>query len=239
MAPMDRVTALFENLDAWRHYPAYQLERRADAFFAIYLREVLAEVTGTPLSPVIIPELPLRHGTLWPDGNNQADRVDFALFAEDLSRAFLVELKTDHASLRRRQDEYLDRAREIGLRPIVDGIVRHIVRATDEEQKYQHLVAALARVGLVELPPELEPAFFPQLQRGRVAHLDRVRVVERDVPIEVVYVQPTHTDRASATCVDFEQFAGIVRRHEDPFSQTFAAHLLRWRDRAGSTTPVR
>ena len=32
---------LFETLDDWRNLPAYQLERRADVFFAIYLDEII------------------------------------------------------------------------------------------------------------------------------------------------------------------------------------------------------
>jgi hypothetical protein len=32
MDPLDRV---FENLDRWRHLPAYQMERRADIFFSV------------------------------------------------------------------------------------------------------------------------------------------------------------------------------------------------------------
>lgn len=234
---MDPISELFEQLDTWRHFPAYQLERRADAFFALYLREVLEEVSGVPLSPIVIPELPLRRGTLWLGENNQAVRVDFALFAKDGSRAYLVELKTDLASLRERQDAYLERARGIGLRPIVEAIVRDILPATVEEQKYVHLVAALAQLGLVELPPELEPAFFPVLRRDRAKHVARIRVCEREVPIELVYVQPLAIARASSICVDFERFASVVKRHPDPFSQTFAAYLLRWRDRAGGEPP--
>ena len=34
---------VFELLDDWRHLPAYQLERRADIYFAMYLPELLAE----------------------------------------------------------------------------------------------------------------------------------------------------------------------------------------------------
>ena len=36
-----KINQLFNNLDTWRHLPNYQLERRADIFFSLYLAEVL------------------------------------------------------------------------------------------------------------------------------------------------------------------------------------------------------
>jgi len=38
---MNRIDAIFDRMDVWRHLPSYQLERRADLFFALYLPEVL------------------------------------------------------------------------------------------------------------------------------------------------------------------------------------------------------
>lgn len=38
---MDRICALFDRMDNWRHLPSYQLERRADLIFSLYLPEVL------------------------------------------------------------------------------------------------------------------------------------------------------------------------------------------------------
>jgi hypothetical protein len=34
---MNPIDALFDRMDTWRHFPNYQLERRADLFFASYL----------------------------------------------------------------------------------------------------------------------------------------------------------------------------------------------------------
>ena len=38
---MRSIDTLFDRMDAWRHLPSYQLERRADLFFSLYLPEVL------------------------------------------------------------------------------------------------------------------------------------------------------------------------------------------------------
>ena len=45
----DRIDEVFALLDRWRHLPAYQLERRADVFFAAYLHEVVEAETGVAL----------------------------------------------------------------------------------------------------------------------------------------------------------------------------------------------
>jgi len=55
--PLD---AVFGNLDRWRHLPAYQLERRVDIFFSVYLKGLLEEVTGVALEEELLPELPIK-----------------------------------------------------------------------------------------------------------------------------------------------------------------------------------
>ena len=40
---MESVQQVFSLLDRWRHLPNYQLERRADIFFAVYLPKILEQ----------------------------------------------------------------------------------------------------------------------------------------------------------------------------------------------------
>jgi hypothetical protein len=54
--------------------------------------------------------------------------------------------------------------------------------------------------------------------------------------IQVIYLQPVADD--APTTLGFEQFAAHVAQSSDPFSQRFAAHLLAWRDAAGSAHPA-
>jgi hypothetical protein len=49
----------------------------------------------------LIPEFPLRRGTLWSEtteGASQSVKVDYLAFSLDRRRAYLVELKTDAGS---------------------------------------------------------------------------------------------------------------------------------------------
>ena len=81
-------------LDRWRHLPAYQLERRADILFALFLPEVLATHFGLEAEPTIVPEFPIKQPT-----NFRSKNVDYFAYASDGKHSFLVELKTDKASV--------------------------------------------------------------------------------------------------------------------------------------------
>ena len=99
---------LFDRMDAWRHLPNYQLERRADLFFSLYLPKVLEEKLGFPVRERLIPEFPVRIGTIYPHiPINKSFKIDYVALSEDGSKAVLVELKTEGMSRRSSQDKYL------------------------------------------------------------------------------------------------------------------------------------
>ena len=52
-----------------------------------------------------------------------------------------------------------------------------------------------------------------------------VTVVPDEFQVEVYYVQPERT--AGRNCIDFESFASVVSRHDNPFSHVFARHFRR------------
>ena len=88
MANMNNREPVFANLDRWRHLPNYQLERRADIFFSVYLRGLMEEVTGVALDDVIIPELPIKRELIWSDlATDKSVKVDYVLFSKDRGNA--------------------------------------------------------------------------------------------------------------------------------------------------------
>ena len=73
--------AYFDMLIDWKQLPAYKLEPRIDSLVGYYLPDILNEFLGDKIVGMI-PELPLRKGTLYPEleGSRQADlstKVDF------------------------------------------------------------------------------------------------------------------------------------------------------------------
>ena len=81
----DSLAAVFDLLDRWRHFPSYQLERRADIFFALYLPGIIQRALGVKVDARMIPEFPIKR-----EDNNQSTKVDYFLLSEDRTRAFLV-----------------------------------------------------------------------------------------------------------------------------------------------------
>lgn len=79
---MSAMYELLRQLDEWRHLPDYQLERRVDVFFGMFLPKVIEKRFGVCVDTVV-PEFPLRKGTLDPESSegNQSVVVDFAVFA--------------------------------------------------------------------------------------------------------------------------------------------------------------
>ncbi|MET0340669.1 MAG: hypothetical protein ABW252_06690 [Polyangiales bacterium] len=221
------VSVLFARLDAWRHLPAWQLERRADVFFSLYLREVVERECDVALLECVIPEIPLKV-----PGSNHADKGDYLLISADGTRAFLVELKTDVRSRRDGQDTYLARAAADGIEAVLEGI-QSIVLSTSSHQKYFHLLRELERVELLKLPPDLAEYVFPEPRQGLTRKLREITLTTKRPRVEVVFVQPIVTG-GGERCIDFECFARHVARHPDPLSQRFSESLLRWRAPAGA-----
>jgi hypothetical protein len=94
----------------------------------------------------------------------------------------------------------------------------------------------LTRLGNLTSPIDLREFIYPSPRVGLSTRLDAIRPAGIDSIVEVIYVQPEATKGVRA--IDFAQFAGFVGRNPDPLSQTFAAHLLKWRAEAGSCEPL-
>jgi hypothetical protein len=142
---MNPIHEIFNNMDTWRHFPAYQLERRADIFFSIYLPEVLSDKFHMEIEG-IIPEFPVHIGSISNIKSNQSFKIDYLAKARD--KIVFVELKTDAKSRRIAQDTYLEQAKQAGMGKLLDGL-RKICKATTSMNKYHHLLVALEKLGLI------------------------------------------------------------------------------------------
>ena len=262
------VAHLFNIMEAWRHLPGYRLEGRLAPFFDLFLLDVLGECLKDELHPIglhplVIPEFPLRIGTLYGEdelarmrteqgrapGGNQSYNVDYVAFSEDCKTAFLIELKTDMDSIDDDQKTYLRRAREKMLGPLVGGIV-DICRSkgTRKRSKYVHLLQLLASLDLVEIPhrEELYRKTFPVPRSG---WSDAFREVEPTVEgklesTQVIYIQPRKLNRESDKgepgqdfkFICFEEVADVVQRFGD-LGCIFANYLRQWTEDPGRQAP--
>jgi len=230
---------VFKLLDQWRNLPSYSLEPRTDAFFALYLSEAVEEyrrkkgLPDCPMLPDVIPQFPLCK-----EYNKQSEKVDYAVFAEDRSVVYLVEIKTDMASLSEEQHDYLVRAKRSGFKEVVEGIWQ-IALSTRAQPKYVHLLSRLEEFGYVSIPDFnglCDHAFPKKPHLGDVIKANAKGYTCPDPKIELVYIVPRHENpppNEPWKCtvndgLDFEQFAKVVEAHSDLLSLTFAKYIRKW-----------
>jgi hypothetical protein len=212
---MKTINDIFDNLDLWRNLPAWQLERRADIFFSIYLPEILSHKTGLGMAG-ILPGFPIRVGTIQPEVDiNKSFKVDYLAKANDGRTILFVELKTDQASRRGKQDWYLQRASQVGMVELLVGL-RHICKATRRKKKYRVLLGILQKLGLIVLDD-----------------VEIFEIVPADYTIQVVYILPNNPG-GQENVITFQEVSEIVKKHGDAFSLRFSRSLLNW----ASSKPV-
>lgn len=252
---------VFGLLGRWRHLPYYRLEPRADPFFALFLRDILESCLDVDLHRVVIPEFPLRLGTLTCHGglrqevrsakatDDQSVKVDYAAFSRDSRRAFLVELKTDNASVDKEQERCLRAARRAEFHHLVAGIV-HMAGASGQKQKYVHLLHLLSEIDLLTVGDELYDRSFRKpgsgpagVVRGWTKALEAARdtVERRDVQTDVVYIKPTEQGSEKTgdfRYIYFKEVAATIRQHGE-LGRMFAEALSAWQTKAGSEDPRR
>lgn len=222
MPPID---SLFDRMDAWRHFPNYQLERRADIFFALYLPEVLEARFGFPLSTELIPEFPVRIGTIYEGcSSDKSYKIDYLALSTEVDQAVFVELKTDGRSKRPEQDKYLEAVQNTGLVRLLYGLL-DIFRATNAKRKYFCLLKQLEKIGLLRIPAALHEIMKrPSLQGANEAS-GQIEIAVPSIKSRVVYILPNGT---GPDVISFHEFADVVGRHEDPVAQRFSRSLREW-----------
>ncbi len=204
------IDKLFSHMDDWRNLPAYQLERRADIFFSIYLEEIIKSKYGQTIKPVI-PEFPVRAGDVV-ENHKRPDlsfKIDYVAVSEDDKYVFLIELKTDQSSRRSEQDDYLNKAQKNNVRKLIDGIIK-IYKATDSKyiKKYDYLISKLSQLGWIKKE---------NLQLINTA---------KDYKIIIVFIQPRNDDNSPDT-ISFNDICSILKGQDD-LTKRFAKSLGNW-----------
>lgn len=138
-----RIDQLFSLLTDWRKLPNYQLERRADIFFALYLRDILRHCYPSNEFDLIIPEFPLRYGSIRDkdqgNSSNLSAKVDYACVDRTNKFCVLLELKTEERSLSKAQFANMENALRKDYDMLTNG-VRELLMHTKEKSKYTTLL---------------------------------------------------------------------------------------------------
>lgn len=224
---MNFFSDLFDRMDRWRHLPNYQLERRADLFFSMYLPQALEAKLGIKIHPLMVPEFPVRIGTIYPHIiTDKSVKIDYVCFSADLNRVIFVELKTESLSRRQAQDKYLIAARQAGFEELLRGLLR-IFRATEAKRKYFHLLELLEQIGCLKIPATMHELIRRDNLKGINQAAEKIEICCSAKPPEVIYLQPRGE---GADVLSFAEFKKTVQTFNDPISQRFASSLSEWAD---------
>lgn len=216
---------IFHKLDSWRKLPNYQLERRADIFFSLYLKEVLELKTSEVIMNTIIPEFPIRVGSIYSDrASNKSFKIDYVCFNKDLSKTYFIELKTDISSRREEQDDYLKAAQKVGLKNLSQGILE-IFRATNSKRKYYQLLLLMENVGLISIPEEFNEKMQLDNMSGIVELSRKIKITAKKSKCEIIYIQPIGD---KPNIINFKEYSKIVSKHNDEMSKRFSKSLIEW-----------
>ena len=204
------VDKLFDLLDDWRNLPSYQLERRADIFFALHLETILDKILGINVD-LIIPEFPVRVGEIsekLPD-LNKSFKIDYLVYSKSSQKVYLVELKTDQRSLREKQDWYLKSAAKIKVSGLIDGILK-IYTATQQKTKYDKLLDKLEKIQWIE-------------------RVDKtIKNLNCMIEPEVIYIQPIN-DSARDNIISFDNIISALNDTVNPLTKRFLKSLEKWK----------
>lgn len=234
MATHPSMNDFFQRLDKWRHFPAFPLEPRSEVLFAPFLPTVLekSKCVGVKVKPLIIPQFPLKH-----EDSNQSDKVDFFVLSECGKRAFLIELKTDMASISEGQECYLKRAAKKSMTEVLEDL-KKIVQATTQKQKYYHLLEALSELCLIQLG-DVKSKIYPKVVSGVSKLIDDICILETPSKLEVVYIQPRPCEEKNVEgfkYIYFYELADIVEKQGD-MGGLFAGYLRKWIDDPAKSPP--
>ena len=206
------INHLFNLLDEWRQLPAYQLERRADIFFAMYLERILEKVKGIK-ADLVIPEFPVRVGAVRENvpGLNRSFKIDYLVYSESMQKVYLVELKTEMASLREKQTEYLKAAADIKISGLISGLLK-IYKATSPRHKPKY----------DKLLQKLEHIKWIKRSNHEILNLDC------QIAPEIIFIQPVNKNK-SPDVISFDDVIGVLSEIDDPVAGRFGESLGRWK----------
>ncbi|MEX0981048.1 MAG: hypothetical protein WD577_09465 [Bacteroidales bacterium] len=204
------INKLFDLLDDWRGLPAYQLERRADIFFALYLGHILETLYGAKID-LVIPEFPVRIGEITERMRelNKSFKIDYLAFSDSAQRVFLIELKTDQRSLRDKQDWYLESAAKLGTSGLINGLLK-IYNATQQKNKYDRLLEKLETIKWVERTN------------------NEIKNLHCPIKPEVIYIQPMNIEKRN-NVISFDDIISVLSKIEDTIAGRFVKSLEKWK----------
>ncbi len=204
------INRLFDLLDDWRNLPAYQLERRADIFFAIHLDKIIEKVIKVKID-FIIPEFSVRVGEISATHPelNKSFKIDYLTYSKNENKVYLIELKTDQRSRREKQDWYLESASKIKVKGLVSGLLK-IYSATNHKVKYNNLLDKIEKIGWIERDKEI------------------IKNLDIETEPTIIYIQPLNKENKKSI-ISFDDIIKALSDSNDLLTKRFIKSLEKWK----------
>lgn len=204
------INEIFNLLDDWRNLPAYQLERRADIFFAVHLPKIFKQIYNVTID-VIIPEFPVRVGEVSDKHPeiNKSFKIDYVIYSKKENIVYFAELKTDQRSRRDKQDWYLESAAKIKIKGLIEGLLK-IYQATNQKTKYMNLLNKVEEIGWIK--------------KENRSYMN----IAGDIEPTILYIQP-HNSEGLKSVISFDDVIKVLSDSDEDVTKRFIKSLEKWK----------
>ena len=218
---MKELDKIFEYLNDWMKLPKYQLKRKVDRFFSIYLEEILSKKLEIRKKQIkeILPEFPLRKEKKTGKEIYASNNADYAVFVAENEKIkmYLVELKTEMDSISGIQKEYYKTAKGKKLKEILKDIIE-IEKKSDQWRKYDYLLGKLERLDLIKINKDNGKNYRKEW-----------KVITDNInkdKIEVIYITPINPENCEYTNITFKDVREFLKNGEGEFVKNFINLLV-------------
>ena len=214
---MNEVNKIFELLEDWHMLPKYQLERRIDIFFALYLPEILKKKYSIDIGyKNIIPEFPIKK-----ENNCASNNADYAILVEEDGKIKLklIELKTDMNSIiKKNQIEYYKNIKT--FEHVLSGIIK-IASKTEYKEKYTYLLEKIEKFDVIIKNEDESNNWL----------INSNKIIDE---VEIFYIVPEKKEKITKKLNDlviddniitFEDITQALKNKKDDFSKHFCSLL--------------
>lgn len=218
---MGEIDKIFENLNDWMKLPKYQLERRVDIFFSIYLDKILEEKLGIKREQIkeILPEFSLRKKVKEGKETYASNNADYAVLVEknEKIKMYLVELKTEMNSISEAQKEYYEIANTKKLREILQDIIE-IEKNSKQWRKYDYLLEKLEKINLIKLDKDNGGNYRKSWSLNKSIKIDD--------KVDIIYITPIEPEKdeklgCKYKSIIFNEICEILKDEKGEFTKKF------------------
>lgn len=204
---MKEMTKHLSDLNFYRKFPRFQLERHFDVILLNYITNIINHFSEKSCFTVVVPEYPVSKQLLQQTCRSSMESiaVDYAIFDLVSKKVAVVELKTEPGSNRDVQDKYLETISKLTSKNLLEFIIKRVEHKprNQAQAKYKFLLNYLNEQNCVN-------EFL------------------NDNPITVYKISPKNEKLKDY--ISFKDIVENVKIPNDPLWQEICKYLIEWNE---------